>query len=51
MDLRLGPLKKEVAEVTWNEKRVEFERIQSGDSKWVRIRELGGGRGSVKINF
>lgn len=53
MSLRLGPipLDKEAVGVTCNGTPVSFKKINSGDSKWVLIDNLGGEQGEVEISY
>ncbi len=53
MSLRLGPIPvgKEIFNATLNGKKVAFEKLTSGDSRWVWINNLSGKQGEVKIQY
>jgi hypothetical protein len=53
ISLRLGPIatRKEVLYVTLNGKKVAFEKLTSGDSRWIWINNFGGKQGKVKIQY
>jgi len=42
---------KEVSGVTLNGEKISFEKLSSGDSKWVWITNLNGKQGEVKIQY
>ncbi len=53
MSLRLGPIPegREVLNATINGAEAKYEKLTSGDSQWVWIRNLSGADGEVKIFY
>jgi len=53
MSLRLGPVPvgKEVSIVKVNGKKIEFESVRSGNSRWVWINNLNGQNGRVEMYY
>lgn len=53
MSLRLGPLPegKDISEALSDGKKVQFEKLSSGDSRWIWIRHLYGIKGKIEIIY